>query len=291
MANWGQILAGGVSAAADSASGILGKQIQEDADKRAADRQLANQERLMATQEMMKQRAKEWDQNAAKSRAMEINAKADGILGAGTSEPVVGYEGDSGDVGVAKGAIPGNAEASDIDRVRARTRAAEELGYMTEAKEARGILDVERKLSADEARAAAQEAQQTLQRDLAAAKDKKDRDLAEQKHQQTLVAIQGKSEKGVQVVDRDGNIKVLSAGEINKGEYKPVSSLEGDRKTTQAEEARVQKNIAQKESQIPKLFGKEREQAMRELAEMKRAAGIAAPAPNPNRRPLSAFGG
>jgi hypothetical protein len=59
MADWGYALGQGIGAGAKSASGIMDAQIKEDADIRAANRQLELQERLNASQELMQQRARE----------------------------------------------------------------------------------------------------------------------------------------------------------------------------------------------------------------------------------------
>lgn len=59
MANIGYALSQGLAAGAKSGSGLLSQSIQEDADMRAANRRLADQERLLAIQESMQARAAE----------------------------------------------------------------------------------------------------------------------------------------------------------------------------------------------------------------------------------------
>lgn len=147
------ILAGALGGAADVAGEQARRGMKEEADQRAADRALSNQERLMASKMMMEQRAKEWDQGQAKLRAERIETKAQGLLAARPGgEPVIGYEGDSGDVGILRGAIP--AEATDADKWRARSEAAFSEGDFQGAAASRGVLDVERRFAADEKRAA-----------------------------------------------------------------------------------------------------------------------------------------
>lgn len=59
MADWGYALGQGIGAGAKSASGILDSQIKEEADIRAADRKLEMEQRLLAAQELMNDRARE----------------------------------------------------------------------------------------------------------------------------------------------------------------------------------------------------------------------------------------
>lgn len=59
MADWGYALGQGIGAGAKSASGIIDSQLKEEAELRAADRQLDYQQRLMAAQELMQERARE----------------------------------------------------------------------------------------------------------------------------------------------------------------------------------------------------------------------------------------
>jgi hypothetical protein len=69
--NWGYALAQGGAAAAGAGADLADKQLKEEAEMRAADRKLADQERLLAIQEAMKNRAAERFSAVAKQKAGE----------------------------------------------------------------------------------------------------------------------------------------------------------------------------------------------------------------------------
>lgn len=298
MANFGYALAKGLEGGANAIGLLADQKIREDADARAADRALANQERLMAAQEMMKQRAKEWDQSQAKTRALEIRDKAKGILGGGTSEPVIGYEGDSGDIGVAQGSIPGDVGASDLDIARAEYRAAKDLGYANEAKDSRAILEFERRSQSDENRDRAQTDANILREKIANSKDEN-----EKKRLEVLLAkaLSGGSDKSTQVTGEDGVVYTVTGGKavpITGPDGKPIKS----HKAAQADAAANAKTAAQIDKEIGELrkamlmSPKEKPAIQAQIdaltAQKRELQGVSIPtaAANPNRKPLSAFG-
>lgn len=154
MSNWGGILAGALGGAADVAGKQAQRGMQEEAEMRASDRALANQERLMAARMMMEQRAKEWEQGQASRRAAEIDTDAQGIL---TGQKVKGVQDMYGDPSLTKDdLLPEELamiDTNEVDGARARVTAAEKRGYLTEAKEGRAALDTERRFTSDENRA------------------------------------------------------------------------------------------------------------------------------------------
>ena len=154
MANFGGILAGAMGGLADVAGEQARRGMKEEADQRAADRSLSIQERLMASKQMMEQRADEYKQRQATMRAGEIDTDAQGIL---TGQKVKGVQDMYGDPSLTKDdLLPEELamiDTNEVDGARARVTAAEKRGYLTEAKEGRAALDTERRFTSDENRA------------------------------------------------------------------------------------------------------------------------------------------
>jgi len=76
MANWAYGLSQGIAAGAQSAGGLIDAQLKEEADQRAADRRLSDQERLLAAQEAMQERIAE----ASYQRQQRPNQAAGALL-------------------------------------------------------------------------------------------------------------------------------------------------------------------------------------------------------------------
>lgn len=300
MANFGGILAGALGGLADVAGEQARRGMKEEADQRAADRSLSIQERLMASKQMMEQRADEFKQRQATMRAGQIDADAKGLLNSEREAEIkASYGMTAAEFDAKDDLLPEEKaifERSDIDKARAGVTAAEKNGFLTEAKERRGILDSERRLSADEAKVALAEAQQQLQREIADARDARERDIAEQRHKQTIAAIAGKTEKGTSVVDAEGNIKVLSPAEINKGTYKPVGSVSQESRANDAKIKQVETELKRLQTEYQNSPNSKKSAIQVEMnkltAKKRELQGMeSTPAPNPNRKPLSAFGG
>jgi hypothetical protein len=81
MANWGYAISQGLAGGANAIGILADQQLKEDAETRAANRQLDIQMRLDAARELGAQRAAEYKQAQAAKRAQEINAGADGSCG------------------------------------------------------------------------------------------------------------------------------------------------------------------------------------------------------------------
>ena len=300
MANFGGILAGAIGGLADVAGEQARRGMKEEADQRAADRSLSIQERLMASKQMMEQRADEYKQRQATMRAGQIDADAQGLLNSEREAEIkASYGMTAAEFDAKDDLLPEEKaafERTGIDKSRARVTAAENRGYLAEAKEGRGILDSERRLSADEARVALAESQQQLQREIADARDARERDIAEQRHKQTIAAIAGKTEKGTSVVDAEGNIKVLSPAEINKGTYKPVGSVGQESRANDAKIKQVETELKRLQTEYQNSPNSKKPMIQVEMnkltAKKRELQGMeSTPAQNPNRKPLSAFGG
>ncbi len=176
MSNWGGILAGALGGAADVAGKQAQRGMQEEAEMRASDRAIANSERLLASKQMMEQRADEYKQRQATMRAGEIDADAQGIL---TGQKVKGVQDMYGDPSLTKDdLLPEELamiDTNEVDGARAQVTAADKRGYLTEAKDRRAVLDTERRFASDENRAnEATRKNDLLEQDLKARGDRAD---------------------------------------------------------------------------------------------------------------------
>lgn len=85
MADWGYALGQGIAAGAKTAGGLIDASIKEDADIRAANRQLDTQTRLLAAQEAMQKRVQE---NAYQIQQRPAQAAGEFLRMAGAEVPV-----------------------------------------------------------------------------------------------------------------------------------------------------------------------------------------------------------
>ena len=179
MSNWGGILAGALGGAADVAGKQAQRGMQEEAEMRASDRAIANSERLLASKQMMEQRAEEFKQRQATMRAGQIDADAKGLLNSEREAEIkASYGMTAAEFDAKDDLLPEEIaafERTGIDKARAGVTAAEKNGFLTEAKERRGILDSERRFASDENRAnEATRKNDLLEQDLKARGDRAD---------------------------------------------------------------------------------------------------------------------
>lgn len=169
MSQWAYALSQGAAAAADSVTRGIDKKLKEDADARAANRDLDIKMRILAAQEMMVQRAEERKRQGNIAMGTEIDAKAKGMLASNDASAINASLGSTIDPAdpeaaatlaairenPAAAAAYGLKDVTPIDRVRARGEAARSLGYLDAARESseeeRNLLTDQRNKALDEA--------------------------------------------------------------------------------------------------------------------------------------------
>jgi hypothetical protein len=159
MSKWGNALAGGLAAAAKSGAESLGmmekEQMQVAAEQRAADLQLATQERLMAIKEAQANRASEHFSNVVKQKidsGLPMREAEDAALNELKTSNPAAYTAGMGMLSTERA-----AEKESEKTAYERNKYKEESEYKKSRDEARDKLDRE-KMDRDDNRAAADRA-------------------------------------------------------------------------------------------------------------------------------------
>jgi chromosome segregation ATPase len=149
MSEWGNALAAGAAAALTSGAQSMDLRIKEDYEMRAADRKLADQERLVAIKEAADIRAEDRKRARAAQMGKEIDTGATGIMREGDASAINAKFGsqidpNNPDSQASLEAIRKNPEAAqayglladdEIGKSGRRAESARKLGYLDAAKE------------------------------------------------------------------------------------------------------------------------------------------------------------